>query len=885
MKASAILVLLVLSLTLFSLPVTPETAREAAENFLSYKQTRSAIDTVVPVERSGKTLLYVYQLDEPGFVAVAGDDNVAPVLAYSFRNHLTPDPDNLIFTMMQQDVRNRLAWVAENPAHGEQSRQKWNELLAGMRPQRDFQQWPAEGSTLTDGWLETTWNQSGIFNDFCPLDNSGERSVVGCVATAMSMILHFHRHVGGVSFSQADSYVSGWSYPYMYIDGDHDERDFPSFTELNGYLDVLDDHYQNGVTPTSDDLAALCFAAGISVEMSYSSGGSGAYTSDVPWVLNNKFGYSGSWWMDWNNGSFLDDVASEMIHMRPTEFSIRLPDGSGGHAINCDGYNTDDFYHLNFGWGTSNNTCWYTLPEGMPNNYSIIGGSTMNVEGGVVPVAVDGTVNISGLSPVGAYVRLEGYYNYEYYVTSPSGAIDIPAVFPGTYVASVTIDDRLWFEEYEIEINAASHTLTFNPASYDGLTGVVDAPVTLSGTGVHLYGEDEDGEVVRLSSVSADEDGLFVFPDVLPGDYMVYAEADDGYYGITDYTVTATDQHVDFSISQHTGTPLLGWGGPPVEVFSIGTAFDMAVGVRIPAEESELLAGRSITAIRFKSPFDPEDGEVRLQVWENRRLMTEQPVELAPTGQWLQPELDQYVLIRPGYDYYIGYWVSSSDGRLVWRDNGPRAEGRGAYFKTSAWMPLTSNRDYNFCIEPVIRTAGYGTVSGSVQLDGGNGVMQDVRIGTDQWAAHPDESGFWTLHIPAGQHVLTARLHNYDTETTEPLNVTLDGTYSDVDFHLTYNPTDAGDTDAPQHQTALLGNSPNPFNPETTIRFSLAADSPVRLDIFNIRGQRVETLVNDRLKAGSHELVWDAVEMPSGMYLYRLSTDEKTFTRRMVLMK
>ena len=89
----------------------------------------------------------------------------------------------------------------------------------------------------------------------------------------------------------------------------------------------------------------------------------------------------------------------------------------------------------------------------------------------------------------------------------------------------------------------------------------------------------------------------------------------------------------------------------------------------------------------------------------------------------------------------------------------------------------------------------------------------------------------------------------------------------------------------------LIGNYPNPFNPTTTISFSITQASPfVTLEIFNIKGQKIKTLVNDKLDEGLHHVVWngkDDVNKPvaSGIYFYKLQTGKYTAVKKMVLMK
>ncbi|MBD3170717.1 MAG: T9SS type A sorting domain-containing protein [candidate division Zixibacteria bacterium] len=86
-------------------------------------------------------------------------------------------------------------------------------------------------------------------------------------------------------------------------------------------------------------------------------------------------------------------------------------------------------------------------------------------------------------------------------------------------------------------------------------------------------------------------------------------------------------------------------------------------------------------------------------------------------------------------------------------------------------------------------------------------------------------------------------------------------------------------------RTELIGNYPNPFNASTTIEMVLAEDSDVSLEVYNIQGQLVETLVNSSMTAGYHNISWHADAFSSGTYFYRLTTGGEVFTRKMVLVK
>ena len=85
-------------------------------------------------------------------------------------------------------------------------------------------------------------------------------------------------------------------------------------------------------------------------------------------------------------------------------------------------------------------------------------------------------------------------------------------------------------------------------------------------------------------------------------------------------------------------------------------------------------------------------------------------------------------------------------------------------------------------------------------------------------------------------------------------------------------------------------NYPNPFNPETIIRFSLPVNTNVKIDVYNIRGQRVVTLLDETFNQGHHTAIWKGIDangrsVGSGVYFYRIQTETETIINRMMLMK
>jgi hypothetical protein len=95
---------------------------------------------------------------------------------------------------------------------------------------------------------------------------------------------------------------------------------------------------------------------------------------------------------------------------------------------------------------------------------------------------------------------------------------------------------------------------------------------------------------------------------------------------------------------------------------------------------------------------------------------------------------------------------------------------------------------------------------------------------------------------------------------------------------------------APRVRTELFQNSPNPFNPETTIRYSVAAKGPVTIDIFNVSGALVRTLVQRAHDAGAYSVRWNGTDdagrhVSSGVYFYQLRTPGFTDSRKLILLK
>lgn len=90
---------------------------------------------------------------------------------------------------------------------------------------------------------------------------------------------------------------------------------------------------------------------------------------------------------------------------------------------------------------------------------------------------------------------------------------------------------------------------------------------------------------------------------------------------------------------------------------------------------------------------------------------------------------------------------------------------------------------------------------------------------------------------------------------------------------------------SPAKRFNLFQNSPNPFNKSTTIQFQIEKTCEIKLKIYNALGQEIETLIEGNKKAGKHEIEWTPKDLPTGIYLYRLETDENNIQKKMILLR
>ena len=268
--------LLMVAMPMMAERVSPETARKVAQTFLNNNGAKSAQLTDLS-KAAGFANLYIFNGEE-GFVVMAADDCVQPILGYSLTGKFVAEgmPENVRGWLQGYDDEIQYAIESKMEAAAENAKM-WKDLAEGNAK--------AGRATVVAPLIQTQWNQNGynnvyLFNNLCPTVSSGGHgghAFVGCVATAMAQIMKYWNHPAQGTGSH--SYT--WNGQTLGADFGSTTYDWQHMT--NTYSS----------TSTSEEKQAvdvLMYHCGVSVEMNYGGSGSSASTNDVMNALQTYFG-------------------------------------------------------------------------------------------------------------------------------------------------------------------------------------------------------------------------------------------------------------------------------------------------------------------------------------------------------------------------------------------------------------------------------------------------------------------------------------------------------------------------------------------------------------------------------------------------------------------
>lgn len=387
MKRLLIIVFLILAIQLQAQDrIGEKEAFMTAERFLARQNTlqnKLSLSQTIDSKLSGQPNLFVFSLEPQGFVIVSALDEV---LAYSLESNLSlsgelPGPVSY--------------WV---DLYNEQT----DYLFQHPEPFKAT----AKASRSVEPLLTSRWAQGCYYNEDCPFDTLGpcQHVTAGCVAIAMAQIMYYHKHPitgnGELTYS---------CYPYGTLNA--------NFGETTYHWDEMADIVQQS-NPAVAQLVAHC---GIAVRMQYGPVQSESVITNANNAFKQFFEYPTTVLRsrsDYNYEDWKALIKQDLNQGLPVYY--RGLSSSGGHAFVCDGYDTNDLFHFNFGWnGVADG--YYTLasPYGFSETQSIISRiiSIPNIpihsdSHGIIHVTPDGTGDGSSWEQATSELQLALYKAY-----------------------------------------------------------------------------------------------------------------------------------------------------------------------------------------------------------------------------------------------------------------------------------------------------------------------------------------------------------------------------------------------------------------------------------------------------------------------------------------
>lgn len=354
---------LLASICCFAEPIDSLTAIEIAQKFYASRNTLKtvsdnssfSISYAATSKTSNNTLksvassALVYVVNGPqGFIVVSGDDAAEPILGYADETNFDASNASPEFLYWIGAMSNEIEALQTSVVVGTAANTN-KSTSAAIEP-------------LLRG---TLWSQSTPFNNLCPKRGglSSDRCAVGCVATAMSQIMYYHKWP--LTGTGSNTYTTETSKTKLSA----------SFANTTYDWDNMIDNYLHGYTENqAKAVATLSYHCGISVDMDYGEESS-ATDLDASAALISNFNYDKD--LTWMSRVIPTDewtaiILSELQAARPVLYCGQGTDG--GHAFVCDGYDGNGFFHFNWGWGGMSNG-YFTLSALTPGSQGIGGNS------------------------------------------------------------------------------------------------------------------------------------------------------------------------------------------------------------------------------------------------------------------------------------------------------------------------------------------------------------------------------------------------------------------------------------------------------------------------------------------------------------------------------
>ncbi|MDD4149824.1 MAG: C10 family peptidase, partial [Bacteroidales bacterium] len=358
----------IFSIFSFAAHVPTSKAKQVAENYYNYmsgfRETGKVIDNI-EVYENDLLVYYVFNFSTGGYTIISADDEVTPILSYAFNGKFIINDPKLPegYEYFLNSYKSQISQVINLSLKGDNSvKQKWenyyNNQFSSIKQTQDV-------SPLLN--IENIkWDQGCYYNASCPSASGGACGHVytGCVATAMAQIMRFHKW--------PDHGTGSHSY---------NDNNYGTQTANFGAAVYNWNAMPGSINSANSEIAKIMYHCGVSVDMMYSTQGSGAYVYGyVKEAFVNYFNYNSNalyaYRVNYTDTNWKNKIISDLNNGWPVFYSGTGSDeGAAGHAFVCDGYQAGtESFHFNWGWSGSYNS-YNTIDNLVPGGTGAGGGA------------------------------------------------------------------------------------------------------------------------------------------------------------------------------------------------------------------------------------------------------------------------------------------------------------------------------------------------------------------------------------------------------------------------------------------------------------------------------------------------------------------------------
>ncbi len=361
--------------------ISEDRAKNMAYNFISSKLSEGISISGVEKISNGSTFIYIIKFNPIGFVAISGDERVRPVLFYSAESIYNPTELTDGFRIMMNSYFDQIDYSIKNNIQPEPKvKQEWIKFENTNKSVNKI-----EDTESIQPLLKTKWNQTYPYNKYCPevtVGGSGGRAYAGCVAVAMAQVLKYHEKPSSGRGSKGYHLE-----PFGYLSVNFGVTSY-DWSNMSNDLSTENDSVKINET------AKIVYHCGIAAETIFDGKVSGATITNAYTGFKEIFYYNiGAILLRSHNpvtntsytaNEWSGKIISELECRRPVIYNAGDKYNNEKHVFVIDGYDTQGFFHINWGWGGANDG-YYSIDNLVPAGYNF--GNSHEMISYIIPIA------------------------------------------------------------------------------------------------------------------------------------------------------------------------------------------------------------------------------------------------------------------------------------------------------------------------------------------------------------------------------------------------------------------------------------------------------------------------------------------------------------------